>query len=265
VSDNASPSVLIVLPTLGERLEFLKLTLDSIGSQEGVEVVLVVVVPKRATEARAFAEQYGAVILDDPGSHSGAINLAFSVYGADCQYGNWIGDDDLLLPDALKTAVSALERNSRSPVAYGYCNYIDDDGEILFTSRMGRLAPWLMTWGPDLVPQPGALFRMSAVQRAGGLDESLRYAMDLDLLLRLRRFGAFSNTRTTLAAFRWHADSKTVANRNGSLSEGEIVKRRYLSPPMARAAWIWEGPVRVATRMAARRVEHLAAMKQSKR
>lgn len=261
--ERTSPTVLIVLPTLGERIDFLALTLQSIRAQRGVEVVLTVVVPKHAVEARAIAEQYGAEILDDPGSHSGAINLGFSTSGAGCQYGNWIGDDDLLMPGALEIAATALEVERNATVAYGYCDYITDDGVRLFTSRVGGLAPWLMTWGPDLVPQPGALFRLSSVRQVGGLDETLRYAMDLDLLLRLRKVGPFINTRTTLAAFRWHADSKTVANRAGSLEEGELVKRRYLSSKMVRIAWSWEFLVRVATRLAARRVQRLASAARS--
>lgn len=59
----------------------------------------------------------------------------------------------------------------------------------MWTSRSGRLAPALLSWGPSLIPQPGMLFRVADFRAVGGLDESLHYAMDLDLLLRLRRRG----------------------------------------------------------------------------
>ena len=172
-------------------------------------------------------------------------------------YGNWIGDDDLLTPGSLVTAAAALDDNPTATVAFGYCDYIDGEGRRLFTSRAGRLAPWLMTWGPDLVPQPGALFRLEAVREVGMIDSSLSYAMDLDLLLRLRRVGGFVNTRTVLSAFRWHASSTTVANRTPSLDEAELVKRRYLSPWLRALALFWERPVRLATRLAARRVSRI--------
>lgn len=258
MSDEPLPSVLVVIPTLGTRNQLFEQTLRSIRSQQGVDVLLIVVTPTGATEARSLAKQFDAVVLDDPGSHSGAINSGFSAASEQCKYGNWIGDDDLLLPGALLTAARALDANPGSTVAFGYCDYIDDDGTRLFTSRAGRFAPWLMTWGPDLVPQPGALMRLSSIRQVGGLDATLSYAMDLDLFLKLRKIGSFTNTRTTLAAFRWHADSKTVANRGLSLAEGERIKRMHLPPAAARTAWLWEGAVRVATRIAARHVERLA-------
>ena len=188
---------------------------------------------------------------------SAAINAGFALAGPQHIYANWIGDDDLLTSGSLATSAAALDNNPGAVVAFGYCDYIDDVGRRLFTSKAGRLAPWLMTWGPDLVPQPGALFRLDAVREVGLIDPSLKYAMDLDLLLRLRGKGRFVNTRTVLSAFRWHASSTTVANRTPSLDEAELVKRRYLKPWQRAVAPLWERPVRLATRLAARRVSRI--------
>jgi GT2 family glycosyltransferase len=245
--------VLVVVPTLGRRPELLALTLASItGQSEPADIV--VVIPAGAAEARKLATNAGATLLDDPGSISSAINAGFASAGPHHAFTNWLGDDDLLAPDALGVAVRALDAAPDAVMSFGYCDYIDDRGRRLFTSRAGRFAPWLMTWGPNLVPQPGALIRVDALRKVGDVDETLQYAMDLDLFLRLRRMGRLVNTRTTLASFRWHADSTTVANRSKSLAESESVKRRYLSPLRRRIAPAWELPVRVATQLAARRV-----------
>ena len=246
--------MLIVIPTLGQRPELFTLTLQSILSQTSEPADVVVVLPTGATEVRELATAAGARLVDDPGGMSAAINAGLALAGPQHVYGNWIGDDDLLTPGSLVTSAAALDDNPRATTAFGYCEYIDGEGRRLFTSRAGRLAPWLMTWGPDLVPQPGALFRLSAVAGVGMIDASLSYAMDLDLLLRLRRVGGFVNTRTVLSSFRWHASSTTVANRTPSLDEAEMVKRRYLSPWQRALAPLWERPVRRATQLAARRV-----------
>jgi GT2 family glycosyltransferase len=251
--------VLIVIPTLGLRPELFSLTLQSILDQPAEPADIVVVLPADASAVREMATAVGAQLLDDPGSMSAAINAGFSLAGPQHLYANWIGDDDLLAPDALAAAAKALDADSTAVVAFGHCDYIDSDGGLLFTSKAGRLAPWLMTWGPDLVPQPGALFRLTAVRDVGLLDPSLRYAMDLDLLLRLRKRGRFVNTGKVLSSFRWHSSSTTVANRTPSLEEAEQVKRRYLSPLQRRLAPVWERPVRLATRLAARRVGRLTA------
>jgi hypothetical protein len=253
-NETPTPRVLIVIPTLGRRPELFALTLASVLAQKEEPADLVVVIPPDAAEVRAMAAEAGAELVDDPGGMTAAINAGFGLARPHHVYGNWIGDDDLLTDRSLRTSAAALDGDPGAVVAFGYCEYIDDTGRRLFTSRAGRLAPWLMTWGPDLVPQPGALFRLQTVRDVGMVDASLSYAMDLDLLLRLRRKGSFVNTRTVLSSFRWHASSTTVANRTPSLDESEMVKRRYLSPWQRRVAPLWERPVRGATRLAARRV-----------
>ena len=252
------PRVLLVVPTLGRRPELLRQTLQSIADQTDCPTDVVLVCPQDAEVALKLAAEFGADVADDPGGMTAAINLGFERARPGHVYVNWIGDDDLLTPGSLAATTAALDADPSAVVAFGYCDYIDDAGRVLFSSRAGRFAPWLMTWGPDLVPQPGSLFRLDAVRAVGGLDPSLSYAMDLDLLLRLRRRGRFVNTRRTLSCFRWHPTSTTVANRTPSLAEAERVKRRYLTPARRRLAPLWEGPVRLATRLAARRVNRLA-------
>ncbi len=256
--ESAAADVLLVVPTLGRRPDYLAQTLASIRAQE-VAVDLVVVCPPSSTETRAMATAHGAVVLDDPGSLSGAVNLGLTEGHRGQRYGNWIGDDDLLAPGSLVATTAALDRDPSAVLAFGACTYIDEDGRALWTSRAGRAAVWLLPWGPDLVPQPGLLFRMADFRAVGGLDESLQFAMDLDLLLRLRRRGRFVALREPVSSFRWHAQSLTVSDRSTSLAESDRVKRRYLPPTLRAVAPLWEVPVRSATRLAARRLSGRAS------
>jgi GT2 family glycosyltransferase len=254
----AAPRTLLVVPTLGRRPEYLTQTLASVRAQD-VPVDVVVVCPPDAGEARRAAVTHGATVLDDPGGMSAAVNVGLGAAREHHVYGNWIGDDDLLSPGSLAATTAALDRDPGAVVAYGACTYIDQAGRELWTSRAGRVAAWLLPWGPDLVPQPGMLFRLADFHAAGGLDESLQFAMDLDLLLRLRRRGRFVALRQPVSSFRWHAQSLTVSDRSTSLAESERVKRRYLAPPLRALAPAWEAPVRLATRIAARRLGERAA------
>lgn len=246
-----------MVPTLGRRLEFLDLTLRSIRDQD-VVADIVVVVPVEREEARALARSHGAAVVDDPGSQPAAINAGVAAAGAGCAYVNWIGDDDLLTPGSLRATVGALARDPDAVVAFGACQYIDDAGRPLWVSRAGRWAVRILGWGPDLIPQPGMLVRHADWDAVGGVDETLRFAFDLDLLLRLRPRGRFVDVGRVVSAFRWHPDSLTVSDRTASLDESERVKRRYLEPATRRLAWTWEGPVRLATRLAAREVTRRA-------
>lgn len=249
--------ILIVIPTLGQRVDFLRQTLASVAGQS-VPADLCLVTPRDAEAARALATGVGAKVLDDPGGQSAAINLGLGQAEPRHEFVNWLGDDDLLTPGSLAAVAAALDAHPDASAAFGHCRYVDPDDRPVWTSRAGRAAPWILPWGPNLIPQPGMLVRRSAWSAVGGLDESLRYSMDLDLLLRLRRVGRLVAVPEVVAAFRWHPDSITVSARDASLAEAEQVKRRYLPRGLHPAAPAWEAPVRWATKRAAAGVSRRA-------
>lgn len=249
--------VLMITPTLGQRSELLRKSLESIRNQS-VKSDIVMIFPLKNKEIREIAKKYGTFIIDDPGGLSAALNAGLEIAGNDYEYIGWLGDDDLLAKDSLQTAISAMESNPDASIAFGHCDYIDNNGKIIFTSRAGNLAPWMMTWGPNLVPLPGILFRKSALNAAGKFDENNKYSMDLDMLLRLRKVGRFINTKKTLASFRWHVSSTTVKNRDKVLKEAQAVQRRYLPKYLRPFSPLWEMPVRIATKIAANRLSYLA-------
>lgn len=251
------PRVLMIVPTLGSRPELLEECLTSITEQrEPVDIVIVA--PSGKPAVTDLAGRLGAQLVDDPGSLAGAINLGATQASPRHEYLNWLGDDDLLEPGSLSSTVRALDENPAAALAYGACRYIDDLGRELWVSRAGRWAPRILSWGPDLIPQPGMLVRREAWESVGGLDESYKFAFDLDLLLRLRKLGRFIDVGAVVSAFRWHGDSLTVSDRSQSLAESERAKRASLPRGMRSLAWIWEGPVRIATRIAAREVSRRA-------
>jgi GT2 family glycosyltransferase len=252
-------SVLVVLPTLGDRLETLRETLESVDDQrKDVDLTLVVVAPARATAASEMAMSYGAVVVDDPGlGISNAINRGIAAATNETYYA-WIGDDDLFRPRGLSTLRRLFADCPSAVLAYGACDYIDPAGQLLFTNRAGKLARWLLPWGPDLIPHPGSMLRLDAMRTAGLFDVDLRYAMDLDLFLRLRKLGRFVCTKESVSAFRWHPASLTVAGRSASTAEAEAVKRRHLPAYVRPFASLWNIPIRIAAQHAARSLNRRA-------
>lgn len=248
------PEVLVIIPTLGERIEYLRLALESIRAQKSVKFEIMLVFPLKNRLVTELAKEFNATIIDDPGSMSSALNKGIESANSQHKYIVWMGDDDILHPGSLLATYTAMESRPRSVVAFGYCDYIDSNGKYIFSSRAGRLAPWLMTWGPNLVPMMGLMFRRSSFDEVGGFDTKLKYAMDLDLLLKLRKKGEFVNTKKTLSSFRWHATSQTVSNRPKVLAETKIIKRKYLSKFARSLCVLWEYPVDIATKIAVRNV-----------
>lgn len=252
-----TPKVLVIIATLGKRYDYLNATLQSIQKQNYPNLDIVMIYPSKSTETKELADRYGAHSLQDPGSMSEAVNDGIRYAKNNYTYATWIGDDDLLEEGMIENSVRALESNPKASASFGYCHYINADGKKIFTSRAGKIAPWLMSWGPNLVPLPGSMFRISSLKKLDHLfDPKLRYSMDLDIFLRLKKVGPLVSVGRPVSSFRWHSDSTTVAHKKASLDESEMVKRRNLSKVARVFAPIWEKPVRIASIIASKRVDN---------
>lgn len=244
MSDGLAPArVLFTVPTLGIRMELLRDSLDSIRAQGIPGVDLVLVAPPRE-DLQALAEEYQARLIADPvRGLSGALNAGLAAARPGTDFFAWLGDDDLLTPGSLQLALDALDRHPEASMVYGWCDYMSPDGTVLFSNRAGKWAARLIGWGPNLIPQPGSVQRLDMTRQVGGLDESLKFGMDLDLFLRLRQLGSLANVGATLAQFRWHPDSTTVSDQDGSSREAEAIRLRYLGPTARATRPVVRGPV----------------------
>jgi len=226
VSHHQRLRVLVVVPTLGQRLPTLERTLGSLRTQSGVAVDIVLVAPVATDALQSMASRFEAGLVVDVGHISAAINCGFRTAGPDHHYVTWIGDDDMIPAGALARSVAQLEQYPDASLCFGDCHYIDASGSSMFTRRPPPGAGWLMQFVPGLIKSETCLFRHVAVRAAGGLDEQLRYAMDLDLILRLRAVGRIVRCRAEQGVFCWHPGSITVANRELSFAEAQAVQRR---------------------------------------
>lgn len=218
--------VLIVVPTLGTRLDFLSVCLDSLHAQSYPDVRVVLVGPPDGPLPK-IAASYGIDFLDQPELGIGAaVNAGWETFGSDAEVWGWLGDDDVLPIDSVRLAVQGLRRRN-AVMAFGQCRYISEAGDTLWVAKPSQLAATNLGGGVDLIPQPGSLALADAVRRAGLLDTGLRYAMDYDLFLRLRRVGRLVYVPAILASFRWHADSLTATEGSGSEAESAMVRCRF--------------------------------------
>ena len=222
-SESPGDGIGIVVPTLGERHDYLRECLESI--RRAGECTVAVVRPRSVEQIDDNLGELVDCFVDDPGSGlAAAINRGMQAFGPDVTYLNWLGDDDRLTERSLDIARSALIE-SGATVAFGQCQYIDGDGRPLWLNRSGRWAVPLMRFGPQMIPQPGSLFERVAFEHVGGLNEGLRWAFDLDLFLRLEDVGPFTYVPRPLAEFRWHEGSLSVGGRAGSVEEASRVRR----------------------------------------
>jgi hypothetical protein len=236
----------VVVPTIGQRPQYIEITLRSIREAGDTYIVLV---GREDFSGKEFADS-GLVdfYVDEEGpSLPGKINQGFRGLPEDIEYITWVGDDDLLSPGALLKAVAVLERPEKPVLVFGHCQYIDSDGKDVLVKRTGSWAVPLLRFGPQLIPQPSAVFRRDAFERVGGLSLKFEFAFDFDLFLKLTKLGKSVFIDAITSSHRWHATSLTYIRRWESVREASEVRVSNL-PALARAiSIVWELPVVLVT------------------
>ncbi len=236
----------IVVPTIGTRPEYLPLALKSIRAAGDAYIVLVGNQEFDATEFQKMGLIDKYLKESDPRLPA-KINQGFGAMPKEVEYINWLGDDDLLEPNALALAEKILLENSRIALVYGACKYIDSTGKLLWLQKSGPWAARLLRFGPQLIPQPAALYRRKSFEAIGQLSLGYSLAFDFKLFLDLSKLGGTKYLRTPLASFRWHADSLSVKKRRTSVLEASQVRKANLPRVLRPTCEIWEFPIREAT------------------
>lgn len=243
----------VVIPTLGDRPEYLEESIYSI--RQAGDAHISVVRPERARAIDQVLNGKIDSVVDDPGRGlAHAINTGITCLPTHVRYSTWLGDDDRLVQGSLHKVCTYLDSNADAAFVFGQCQYIDASGQKIWLNKSGKWTELLMLCGPQLIPQPGSLFRRSAFEQIGGLDESLKWAFDLDLFLKLRKVGKFGFLNEPLAEFRWHEGSLSVGSRHGSVDEASKVRRRHLPQGIKQASVIWEPVLRKVILFAGTRV-----------
>ena len=240
------PSVGVVVPTIGERPQYLETTLKSIRDAGDSYIVLV---GRKDFDASSY-QKSGLVDLyvdELEASVPNKINQGFRALPENIEYITWIGDDDLLALGSLEVATRALGKPENPVLVFGHCQYIDSDGKDVLVKRSGSWAVPLLRFGPQLIPQPSAFFRRDVFERVGGLSNRFQFAFDFDLFLKLSKSGKSVFIDQILSSHRWHKTSLTYSRRWDSVKEASRVRVSNLSPVTRFFSFLWEVPSTLVT------------------
>lgn len=222
------PKISIVTPSF-EQGRYLEKTLRSVLEQNYPNLEYVVKDGGSTDNSRAIIERYQDklshwVSTPDKGQ-SHAINIGFTHTSGDIM--GWLNSDDLLLPGALNCVADYFVKHPEIDVLYGNRLLIDEsDNEIGRWILPGHSSSTL-SWA-DFIPQETLFWRRSIWDKIGGqVDESFRFAMDWDLLIRFREAGAnFTHIPYFLGAFRVHDNQKTSAATDIGSYETKLIQKR---------------------------------------
>ncbi len=210
--------VLVIVPTLKVNLDYLKACLKSI-SNCGVLVCVKVVDSSQAETPMLFENEAITSLQTEPKGLSVAVNAAANLSVCDAEYITWIGDDDFYEQNGLAHLLVLLRSRNDAVFAVGSCRYVSSDGREIQILRPSFLQKFMTKFVNTKVPQPATLVRRSAWNRVNGLNESLKFTMDLDLWFKLWEIGPSCTTREICANYRWHRSSLSSSSESASASE----------------------------------------------
>jgi glycosyltransferase involved in cell wall biosynthesis len=201
----------VVVPSFNQG-RFLEQTIRSVVEQRTSAVELVVRDGGSNDESVSILKRYDASIASwvskPDGGQTAALNAGMSVVSGD--YVGWLNSDDYYLPGAFEAAAERFAAPDRPDVVFGYSVTVDQVGRVLRENRHDDFSlEALATLGMD-VNQQAMFWRRELCDRVFPLDESLRFCMDLQFLVRLAESGArFGRLPCFMGAFRLHGESKT--------------------------------------------------------
>ena len=138
----------------------------------------------------------------------------------------WLNADDAYAPGALALVADRFAAEPGLDAVIGDCVVVDPEGKPLWYERPGPYDYQRLLRRGNYLAQPAVFLRRRLLESIGLLDESLEYAMDYDLWLRLH--GArVAYVPSVLAIFRWHPASKTARNTLGNWRENLRILRRH--------------------------------------
>lgn len=239
------PRVGIVVPTIGNREAYLLQTLASIRANTNVYTLLIHSPEYNPSES--VLKLCDEAIVEDKQGLPSAINFGISNLPKNCLYVGWLGDDDLLMENTVTVLAERLDVDPSLTFVYGGCTYIDSDGKTIGLNRSGTWAMRIVKFGPDLIPQPGSLFRRNSYEQVGGVSDSYKFAFDHDLFLKLLRIGPGAYLNSIVSAFRWHPSSLSVAQRKLAVKEASEIRVAHQHWVYRRFFQTWERLIRFLT------------------
>jgi glycosyltransferase involved in cell wall biosynthesis len=244
-------AISVVTPTLNAA-RYLAACLASLQAQHLSELQLLVVDGGSTDPTAEIAKQYpGVEWLSRPGStQTQAINE-----GLRRSTGHvvaWLNADDLYLPDTLAFVLDEFRHQPDLDVLYGDCEVIGPDGRGLWLERPGAYDFRRMLRRGNYIAQPSVFLRRTVLEEIGYLDESLEYAMDYDLWLRMRGRSIVYVPRP-FACFRWHPQSKTARSQLQAWREFHRILRKHGGGWTPALVWAY---TRLLVTLARTRVEH---------
>ncbi|RMH41371.1 MAG: glycosyltransferase [Gammaproteobacteria bacterium] len=214
------PLVSIVIPAYNAG-DFLREAIDSVLNQTYPDIELIVLDDGSTDQTRDVLSSYpkGSFFWESHPNMGQAATLNKGWAMAKGEVLGYLSADDALLPDAVAESVQMLLDHPE--IVFTYPDYLlfDSSGRDIRKVAAPEYSYRDMLVRMVVAPGPGALFRRSAYEKAGGWDSRLHQMPDFDFWLRLGLVGNGKRIPKVLAKFRVHEGSQSYAASSIEKSE----------------------------------------------
>lgn len=175
---------------------------------------------------RSYEHYLTGWVSERDAGYADAIAKGFSRSSG--SYQCWINSGDVLLPGALDTARTILDREPHDMI-FGDDFYMDEADKVIFVScGKVRSLRKMMLYGGWTPLQDACFWRRSLYESVGGIEPRLKYAADFDLFLRFSLRGRCQYVPVVFSAFRKHRGQKSIQHARQYERERESCRKREL-------------------------------------
>ncbi|MCL4256984.1 MAG: glycosyltransferase family 2 protein [Anaerolineales bacterium] len=243
-----APRVSVVIPTRN-RADYVLQALDSVFAQTFTDYEIIVVDDGSTDNTADLLHSLAAegrlhYFVREPQGVSAARN--FGVQQAQGKYIAFLDSDDLFMPTKLEEQMAVFDKNPELGFVHCWFSKFTDAGQDLglrdTSVFRGFVYPQILTEWSVLMAMPCLLIRKDVFLEAGGFDEGMRWAEDLDLWRRVVRKHSIDLVPESLVRVRVHPHSTSYDKTHAS--EGFV---RYMhkaeqedasqNPDFWRRAW----------------------------
>ncbi len=209
---SSHPLISIVTPSYNQA-EFLERTILSVTTQNYPDFEYIVMDGGSQDGSLEIIQKYADRLAfwqsQADNGQTQAINSGFSHASGDIFA--WLNSDDTYEPETFSRVARYFHDHPEVGLVYGDCNFIDANERVIgrFNAVQTDLAR--LRRGYVHIPQQAAFWRADLWKQVGPLDESIYFAMDYDLWLRIARVAPIQYKPQLWANFRLHGAAKTIA------------------------------------------------------
>jgi glycosyltransferase involved in cell wall biosynthesis/GT2 family glycosyltransferase len=224
-----NPKVSVVIPAYNHE-KYVGEAIQSVLDQTFQDLELIIIndgsTDNTETEILKFKDERIRYFSQENRGLSATLNRGIKL--ARGEFFNFLPSDDAFLREKLEIQLKVFKGNLDLGVVFAFPQLIDAQGKEIYNdpAALWPIVPhetkeeiFPALFERNFLSAPTALIRMDCLKKVGGFDESLKYAQDYDLWLRILKYYDARLLKQPLTRYRWHGKNLTFQSTPETESE----------------------------------------------